>query len=392
MPRTCPWCAEAVEIQEGRCPWCRQPIGPPPEVAALRREGMVKAIVSACLIVFWPAWLLGTPLWLWFGLSLMRRGRRLTGRTPAPAWILLGVGTLTSLILAVIATVITFVLIHEANRPAEIWVDNGRDEPLVVYVDGAQRVQVAADRHVRIEVGKGSRTLEARSKTGERVASWTGVLESRGKYLFCPGATERYRRTTQWYGDTIHQPTDEDYPRSEWLDLKGVDFVLQPLPDQIVLNNRSFDSRVGVYRGDPTPVALWIDNRCEHGVTVSIDGGETFALEPLEWRRVPLVEGPHRIVARGVGGAALADLTRTTSPARKYLVSLPGEGEYVVWTSSYGRNPATVPDDRRSLVPADLWMDVTEYHSIFETMPATVDLQAHETIVERKGLFRPEDE
>ncbi len=129
-----------------------------------------------------------------------------------------------------------------SRRPAVerypwVWVDNRRDEPVQLEVDGHVEARIEALSHAKVRLAEGSRHVRLLSATGDVLNSLEPSCEPLHQYIFNPGGMQRYTKHYRRYGtlvlfdDSNDEP--EDLGNAEWLDVTGVAFVLEDFPDSI---------------------------------------------------------------------------------------------------------------------------------------------------------------
>jgi hypothetical protein len=145
-----------------------------------------------------------------------------------------------------------------------IYVDNGSQEPVNVFMDGAEKLVVAPGQADSFSCRSGAHQFVV--KRGDKtVFEETKTVKSRGnagrgKYLINPEATNRYRTKEMQYGMSI--PSFQTYqdeedrigllvgnlnlvPPSAWIDVKP-DYVLEPAPSSV--QGKTYSSRTVLVR------------------------------------------------------------------------------------------------------------------------------------------------
>ncbi len=187
-------------------------------------------------------------------------------------------------VLAMAAAGVVLYLIFATN--VTIYVDNGSEEPVAVFLDGARKLTVDSGQvdsfscrsgaH-RFVVQCGDRTVFEETKTVESRGN-----AGRGKYLINPEATNRYRTRNVEYGMSV--PRFQTYydeedrvrllagdlnlvPASAWIDVKPDD-VLEPPPSSV--QGKIYSSRTALIRAPTadadlilTTLARWDRERDE---------------------------------------------------------------------------------------------------------------------------------
>ena len=163
--------------------------------------------------------------------------------------------------LAVAALVICCLSGCGFEQGAWIYVDNGHTSPMIVKMDGETVATIAPHSFERFSAKGGDHQITV-TCDGETVYNATKTVEESGsfltptRYMLNPGATNRY-----WVYKVYYYQYDSDYeealiesddyleefaeiredyalvPPTDWFKIPGDPYILEPSPDEIVVND-----------------------------------------------------------------------------------------------------------------------------------------------------------
>lgn len=147
-----------------------------------------------------------------------------------------------------------------------VYIDNATKEPIAIYVDGKEALELAADSHDSLDLGYGEHEL-GWSKKGAKSPEGTTKAEVKvgDDHLYNPGKTACYWLVADVYGSASTDGIkDGPQPIAEFYRIDNVDTWFGANPESVEVSNGS--------SGD-TRVALQRSNSCmqfvEHGCSMA---------------------------------------------------------------------------------------------------------------------------